>query len=52
MSNPDTFDDEYWMQFAYEQAALAAEQGEIPVGAVIVRHYLAELHKYELPNQY
>lgn len=36
MSNPDTFDDEYWMQFAYEQAALAAEQGEIPVGAVIV----------------
>ena len=24
------------MQLAYEQAALAAEQGEIPVGAVIV----------------
>ncbi|ENU98778.1 MULTISPECIES: tRNA adenosine(34) deaminase TadA [Acinetobacter] len=30
------FTDEYWMQLAYEQAALAAEQGEIPVGAVIV----------------
>ncbi len=29
-------DDEYWMQFAYEQAALAAADGEIPVGAVIV----------------
>ena len=28
--------DEYWMQFAYEQAAIAASQGEIPVGAVIV----------------
>ncbi|WP_312208915.1 tRNA adenosine(34) deaminase TadA [Acinetobacter variabilis] len=30
------FTDEYWMQLAYEQATLAAEQGEIPVGAVIV----------------
>ena len=28
--------DEYWMQFAYEQAVLAASQDEIPVGAVIV----------------
>lgn len=28
--------DEYWMQQAYAQAALAAEIGEIPVGAVIV----------------
>ena len=28
--------DEYWMQLAYAQAALAAAQGEIPVGAVIV----------------
>ncbi|ATO20245.1 tRNA adenosine(34) deaminase TadA [Acinetobacter sp. LoGeW2-3] len=28
--------DEEWMQFAYEQAALAAAQGEIPVGAIIV----------------
>ncbi|OAL83424.1 adenosine deaminase [Acinetobacter sp. SFD] len=30
------FTDEYWMQHAYEQAALAATQGEIPVGAIIV----------------
>jgi len=30
------FTDEYWMQLAYEQAALAAAQGEIPVGAIIV----------------
>lgn len=30
------FSDEYWMQLAYEQAELAAKQGEIPVGAVIV----------------
>ncbi|MCH7312841.1 tRNA adenosine(34) deaminase TadA [Acinetobacter sp. ANC 3882] len=28
--------DEYWMQLAYEQAALAAAQGEIPVGAILV----------------
>ncbi|MCJ8512025.1 tRNA adenosine(34) deaminase TadA [Acinetobacter lwoffii] len=28
--------DEYWMQLAYAQAALAAAQGEIPVGAIIV----------------
>lgn len=30
------FSDEDWMQLAYAQAALAAAQGEIPVGAVIV----------------
>ncbi|WP_130802686.1 tRNA adenosine(34) deaminase TadA [Acinetobacter ihumii] len=30
------YPDEYWMQFAYEQAAFAASKGEIPVGAVIV----------------
>ena len=28
--------DEQWMQLAYAQAALAADLGEIPVGAVIV----------------
>ena len=28
--------DEYWMQFAYEQAAIAASKQEIPVGAIIV----------------
>lgn len=32
----DEYTDEYWMQFALEQAQLAAEQGEVPVGAVIV----------------
>ncbi|MBO9530698.1 MAG: tRNA adenosine(34) deaminase TadA, partial [Acinetobacter oleivorans] len=30
------FSDEYWMQLAYEQAELAAQQGEIPVGAIVV----------------
>jgi tRNA(adenine34) deaminase len=30
------YQDEDWMQLAYEQAAQAAEQGEIPVGAIIV----------------
>lgn len=30
------YSDEYWMQLAYEQAELAAQQGEIPVGAVVV----------------
>jgi tRNA(Arg) A34 adenosine deaminase TadA len=32
----ENLDDEYWMRLAYEQAAFAAAQGEIPVGAVIV----------------
>ncbi|ENU91714.1 hypothetical protein F971_02806 [Acinetobacter vivianii] len=32
----ENHNDEYWMQLAYEQAALAASQGEIPVGAVLV----------------
>jgi tRNA(adenine34) deaminase len=32
----ECYSDEYWMQFAYEQAALAAQQEEIPVGAIIV----------------
>ena len=31
-----SLNDEHWMQLAYEQAALAAAQGEIPVGAIIV----------------
>ena len=30
------YSDEDWMQLAYAQAALAAAQGEIPVGAVII----------------
>lgn len=29
-------DDRYWMQQAYQQALLAQEQGEIPVGAVLL----------------
>jgi tRNA(Arg) A34 adenosine deaminase TadA len=32
----ENYTDEYWMQLAYEQAALAAIQGEIPVGAILV----------------
>lgn len=32
----ENFNDDYWMQLAYEQAALAAAQGEIPVGAILV----------------
>ena len=32
----ENYSDEYWMQFAFEQAALAAQQEEIPVGAIIV----------------
>jgi len=31
------FNDEYYMRMALRQAALAAEQGEVPVGAVAVR---------------
>ncbi len=33
MENPD----EHWMQLALEQAQLAADRGEVPVGAVLVR---------------
>jgi tRNA(adenine34) deaminase len=29
-------DDELWMQVALQEAALAAEEGEVPVGAVII----------------
>lgn len=36
MMDISAYTDEYWMQFALEQAQLAAEQGEVPVGAVIV----------------
>ena len=36
MSEFDLYSDEYWMQLAYEQAALAAAQQEIPVGAILV----------------
>lgn len=30
--------DEYWMQLALEQAQLAAAVGEVPVGAILIRH--------------
>ena len=36
MSDVEVYSDEYWMQHAFEQAALAASQGEIPVGAILV----------------
>lgn len=36
MTDATQLTDEYWMQFAYEQAAIAASKQEIPVGAVIV----------------
>lgn len=36
MSEDQDVLDQHWMQLAYEQAAVAAEHAEIPVGAVIV----------------
>ncbi|RLL48896.1 tRNA adenosine(34) deaminase TadA [Acinetobacter cumulans] len=36
MSEFELYSDEYWMQLAIDQAASAAKQGEIPVGAIIV----------------
>lgn len=30
--------DHYWMNKAYEQALIAQEEGEVPVGAVLVSH--------------
>lgn len=36
MQDYQNFTDQDWMQLAYEQAATAATQGEIPVGAIIV----------------
>lgn len=40
------FSDEYYMQQALEQARMAAEAGEVPVGAVIVcnRQIIARAH--------
>lgn len=32
-----TIDDAHWMRLALQQAQLAREQGEVPVGAVLVR---------------
>ncbi|TCB33034.1 tRNA adenosine(34) deaminase TadA [Acinetobacter sp. ANC 4910] len=36
MTEFELYSDEYWMQLAYQQAAIAASQQEIPVGAVLV----------------
>ena len=36
MTEFEAYSDEYWMQLAIAQAASAAKQGEIPVGAIIV----------------
>ncbi|MFU9047089.1 tRNA adenosine(34) deaminase TadA [Acinetobacter tibetensis] len=36
MTEFELYSDEYWMQLAYEQAAIAVSQQEIPVGAVLV----------------
>ncbi|WP_173910452.1 tRNA adenosine(34) deaminase TadA [Acinetobacter sp. Marseille-Q1618] len=36
MTDTQKIQDEFWMQQAFEQAASAAIQGEIPVGAVLV----------------
>ena len=36
MTEFEQYSDEYWMQLAIAQAASAAKQGEIPVGAIIV----------------
>lgn len=49
MSNQKTlsvFSDDYFMKQAYQQAKLAAEEGEVPVGAVVVmnNHILAKAH--------
>lgn len=45
----ENHNDEYWMQLAYEQAALAASQGEIPVGAVLVSDDLVIGAGYNAP---
>jgi len=31
------YNDEYWMEFAFKEAERAFDEGEIPVGAVIIR---------------
>lgn len=36
MAEPEIFSHEYWMQEAIKQAQIAYEEGEIPVGAVMV----------------
>lgn len=34
---PELYSDEYWLQYALQLAELAYQQGEVPVGAVLVR---------------
>ena len=36
-AEPETVDDEYWMSLALDEARIAAAQGDVPVGAIIVR---------------
>ena len=36
MASISVFSDEYFMKQAYQQARIAAEEGEVPVGAVVV----------------
>ena len=51
-------EDEHWMQLALEEAELAAQKGEVPVGAVVVHdgkliaksHNLRELNKDPLAH--
>lgn len=38
MSTPAAAEHSQWMQRALEEAQLASSQGEVPIGAVIVRH--------------
>lgn len=49
MSETQKIQDEYWMQQAFEQAAYAATQGEIPVGAVLVSQNQIIGQGYNMP---
>lgn len=45
-------DDSYWMQLAYQQACLAEQAGEVPVGAVLVKSGQLIASAYNQPITY
>lgn len=49
-----TNNDRFWMQQAYEQAKLAADEGEVPVGAVLISadNQLLALGRNRLQNSH
>ena len=48
-SDETQYSDEYWMRYALEQATLAADKNEVPVGAVVVVDNMLVASAYNRP---